>query len=1299
MPSYFEKQKIDSGFPDNKHQEVQFTVTALETQQITVVVELLHGFYYADFDSYFGSYNKSELQIHTPSRFAYGSESRKPLKDRSMWMGIIEKQTFDSMPLELPLNLPMTIDQYGRKHFENLILVDRPSNIEVGYDSNWTRIRPSLRDIESNNSQYDDDGRGRTFPYSVQDKYESVHEEELWWEIGDQTEVFPGQTMEKFSYLAMPYLPFFSNCDGYDSHISISRLLEDNPNCTLIRYENTVPVYQYPWFNTLSPLSDTCRNLVKDEEVEIYKGIPISCFYEEEVDSPNDKLRWFEMEPRMTLFSLSKNAIPAENFEAKYNRLVGQVIERWGRSKEIEIIRSSQDMIPVSVDEVKGGIKNTIPRSVELELQYYQVNRGEKRLVSAYIYFDELCTTIKPRQMGGNAELLGLMKGRGIEPCDLDINGKLKSRDYKLRVHFHALGWFSLLNSFEFDSPIYLGFFTLVGVASAILVAIVWSINRIFTKLRYPPTFHGWSLAKLITRPQWLGCAIASFPYTLCLSVIYFWFCPNDANGALASSDPVVKPSIWAFEHLHGSWLDTAVLGDTQIEQYRAGRLGSAMLAVGLYMTVLGASLIVPEQTTKNDDKSEGDRNSEDNPIDEKQEPTPSGAWQPKVWKRAHLIWCSFCFECFLLSVWEFSYSPIFEQNIYRIIVIFKLSQMVLELLLSGILRESFNYAPFIVVMEVAEMLITIGASDFVTFTAGHFVEISIITIERMYIHPCIKVLKNLWPRWKMLAQRKFGKRKRLTRSQKQQEEMKWRRVNEDIQLRNEGVEPLLDSVALFSVEKTGTILSPIICLIVMVFFEQTQIAMQYNVRKNELGYYTLFACYMIPWTSVVDVFILNTQELIHGWRLYDYMAYQRFRFTTREYRWVLSSDTFDESISEGMQTMDLLCFSSQYYFIISVFAFAMLTNMFAITVFLRYEYNFLGDPAMPIIVLAIFLICEVIRLILCRIANVTVPYFNWHGLWAPKQLEGTMDDAIAAKLAIGEGRQADLEQERLELQALNSDRFRHRFLDRNRPWVLNHLVELITPRSLASVGPDGRPLTEFVRDVYSDLMAIGEGARKSGDRSDISSDDEGDEDFEKRRLWDRSPLTGSNLAMAKLWLSKARKRRSFGRVVSGIIQDHKEDKCSLCARTKETCASLVGGLSKGGLRDPYAIDDLITQFEQKYSINENDPNMWKAFFRSKAEYVTVCNLCIDRLEQEKLTRHIRYPGADRLTRSGDISSDDEEDEVVFDPIIVLRSSNEGKMMGKWLSAARKKIGGDFPRPESRKQMEMYAERLKRKKK
>ena len=106
-------------------------------------------------------------------------------------------------------------------------------------------------------------------------------------------------------------------------------------------------------------------------------------------------------------------------------------------------------------------------------------------------------------------------------------------------------------------------------------------------------------------------------------------------------------------------------------------------------------------------------------------------------------------------------------------------------------------------------------------------------------------------------------------------------------------------------------------------------------------------------------------------------------------------------------------------------------------------------------------------------LADIQVKRLNWRGLWATKQIEGTIDDDVAAKLAVGEGRQADLEQERLELQALNSERFRHRFLERNRPWILQHLVELLTPRSLDQPGPDGRPTIEYVRDVYAELMAM----------------------------------------------------------------------------------------------------------------------------------------------------------------------------------------------------------------------------------
>ena len=51
--------------------------------------------------------------------------------------------------------------------------------------------------------------------------------------------------------------------------------------------------------------------------------------------------------------------------------------------------------------------------------------------------------------------------------------------------------------------------------------------------------------------------------------------------------------------------------------------------------------------------------------------------------------------------------------------------------------------------------------------------------------------------------------------------------------------------------------------------------------------------------------------------------------------------------------------------------------------------------------------------------------------------------------------------------------------------------------------------------------------------------------------------------------------------------------------------------------------------------------------------------------------------------------------QVDFDPVVVTRTSPEGRMMSKWLVAARKKLGGRFPRPDARKQMEKYAQKLR----
>jgi asparagine synthetase B (glutamine-hydrolysing) len=44
---------------------------------------------------------------------------------------------------------------------------------------------------------------------------------------------------------------------------------------------------------------------------------------------------------------------------------------------------------------------------------------------------------------------------------------------------------------------------------------------------------------------------------------------------------------------------------------------------------------------------------------------------------------------------------------------------------------------------------------------------------------------------------------------------------------------------------------------------------------------------------------------------------------------------------------------------------------------------------------------------------------------------------------------------------------------------------------------------------------------------------------------------------------------------------------------------------------------------------------------------------------------------------------------------VVSRTSPEGKMMSKWLIAARKKLGGRFPRDDAKKEVDRYAKKMK----
>merc|ERR1711871_1729649 len=501
----------------------------------------------------------------------------------------------------------------------------------------------------------------------------------------------------------------------------------------------------------------------------------------------------------------------------------------------------------------------------------------------------------------------------------------------------------------------------------------------------------------------------------------------------------------------------------------------------------------------------------------------------------------------------EFSYSANFSVNVYTYIGIFKVIYYFVEVsILEVVVRDKLGFAPMVVSIGIVSDMTTMGAENFTQFLLSFFVGLFLSIGERLYVSPLISDTMALIPRWEMMLKRKLRGNKRMTRDEKAKEELEWRQINEEIELTSEGIEPLLDSYCDYSIDALCMILSPLVYAQLQIFYDDDKIAEVYAIKLNQIIYYIIFAAFVIPFVFVCDAFLMNAQELIHGWKIHDYLAYQRYRFSVREHRWMMRNRVVDESISEGYQTVDLLCFSSQYYFLMGLLSFAIVQITLAITAILRLQYNPFSDPVVPLMFVVVFLFGEGLIICMKVLANVKIRRLNWRGLWVTKQIEGTVDDDVAAKLAIGEGRQADLEQERLELQALNSERFRHRFLERNRPWILQHLVELLTPRSLESVGPDGRPVVEYIRDVYADLMAMGEGMRRVQDKGQadiISSDDEDDLEA-ARRKWPRNPVTGPALAIARMWLSKARKRRTFGKLIRGILDQNKKGLCEICGRS-----------------------------------------------------------------------------------------------------------------------------------------------------
>jgi hypothetical protein len=218
----------------------------------------------------------------------------------------------------------------------------------VAYESERTSTDPSLGAwldddplITDGSGYYFDRGYLLTVPTPVAD----VSLDSAWFGEG-------GEYSSEVTFLTLPYLPHFSNCEGYGQHIYIAKLLEEHKDCSRPLLKDTMYVEGFDFLrllnfflqfigpsvlgedqNIILDYTDMCgepdpsvyepggilendadseaENWLEDARTDsIYRGIELKCRYEESLISVDPYPRWYEMPNGEEIFYLTKYPVP-----------------------------------------------------------------------------------------------------------------------------------------------------------------------------------------------------------------------------------------------------------------------------------------------------------------------------------------------------------------------------------------------------------------------------------------------------------------------------------------------------------------------------------------------------------------------------------------------------------------------------------------------------------------------------------------------------------------------------------------------------------------------------------------------------------------------------------------------------------------------------------------------------------------------------------------------------------------------------------------------------------------------------
>ena len=264
--------------------------------------------------------------------------------------------------------------------------------------------------------------------------------------------------------------------------------------------------------------------------------------------------RWFEAAQGVELASILYEPVTVAQWH------------RGGREMADILDAGSSDMfIPVGADR-EEGVENMAgecltlcyPRSVTLDLMYYQFDAYKKRIVRANLVLDNF-------------------------DREFDING------YELNLHLRPLGYLDLVIQFAFTTETFVILFIAIGGLTCGVAFLFWLVNRLTTHLEHPPKFRFWGFWAIIVPPPCAGVSMGCLPifFIICM----FWLLIE--GKAVVEGKDYDGP--FTFESMVPHYKQKRVF-PSQVEGTRYGRQGFAFFVLASYLIFTGSKVFLPKR-------------------------------------------------------------------------------------------------------------------------------------------------------------------------------------------------------------------------------------------------------------------------------------------------------------------------------------------------------------------------------------------------------------------------------------------------------------------------------------------------------------------------------------------------------------------------------------------------------------------------------------------------------------------------------------------------------------------------------